>query len=80
MEFSEVLVPTAGLTLPITTPHYYTTAVRIDAVQGDNSGIVLLPKIISRNPCIIKLVDSAGIPASATIDVTWQGYQQEVLS
>jgi hypothetical protein len=77
--FEDILVPTTGLALPISTPHYYTTAVRIDAVQGNDSGIVLLPRIVSRNPCVIKLVDSTGNPASATIDATWQGYQREVL-
>lgn len=76
--FEDVTVPTTGLELDIKTPNYYTTGVRIDAVQGGATGILLLPTIVSRNPCVIRLYDTSGNAASATIDVTWQGYEKEV--
>lgn len=34
--FENLNVPEDGVTLDIKTPHYYTTAVRIDAVQGQH--------------------------------------------
>ena len=78
--FEDVTVPVAGLTLPIVTPNYYTTAVHIDAIQGTNTDISLLPVIVTRNPCVIKVKDNSGNYTTASIDVTWQGFEKEVLS
>lgn len=78
--FENITVPVAGLSLPVNTPHYYTTSVRIDAVQSNASGIIMLPKIVSRNPCVIQLLDTGGNAVSGTIDCTWQGYQKEEIT
>lgn len=77
--FEDLTIPINGCELPIVTPHYHTTAVRIDAVQGDSSGTVLQPIIISRNPCVVKLVNQNGETVSGTVDISWQGYVEEVL-
>lgn len=76
--FENIAVPAAGLTLPIRTPHYYTTAVRIDAIQG-NTSAVARAAVINRNPCKIQLLDTNNNPVAATVDVTWQGFVKEVL-
>ena len=77
--FEDLTIPINGCELPIVTPHYHTTAVRIDAVQGDSSGTILQPIIISRNPCVVKLVNQNGETVSGTVDISWQGYVEEVL-
>ena len=76
--FEDITVPLSGLLLPIVTPNYYTTAVRIDAVQNSNISVARAA-VINRNPCMIKLVDINGQPVSATVDVTWQGFVKEVI-
>lgn len=76
--FENIEVPIAGLTLPIKTPNYYTTAVRIDAVQNSNVAVARAA-VITRNPCVIKLVDINNEPVTATVDVTWQGFIKEVI-
>lgn len=76
--FEDITVPLSGLLLPIATPNYYTTAVRIDAVQNSNIAVARAA-VINRNPCMIKLVDINGQPISATVDVTWQGFVKEVI-
>jgi hypothetical protein len=77
--FEDVTVPVDGLTLPIQTPSYYTTAVHIDAVQSGNSAnAIMRAEIVTRNPCVIKLVDTTGAYVQGVIDVTWQGYIKEV--
>ena len=76
--FEDITVPLSGLLLPIATPNYYTTAVRIDAVQNSNIAVARAA-VINRNPCMIKLVDINGQPVSATVDVTWQGFVKEVI-
>lgn len=76
--FEDITVPLSGLLLPIVTPNYYTTAVRIDAVQNSNIAVARAA-VINRNPCMIKLVDINGQPVSATVDVTWQGFVKEVI-
>lgn len=76
--FEDITVPLSGLLLPIATPNYYTTAVRIDAVQNSNIAVARAA-VINRNPCMIKLVDINGQPVSAAVDVTWQGFVKEVI-
>ena len=54
-----------------------TTAVRIDAVQG--SGVVMYPKILSRTPCRIALLNEDGQQVAGTVDITWQGFVNETV-
>lgn len=75
--FENVEVPLEGLRLPIKTPNYYTTSVRIDAIQSNE--LVNRAVVIEKNPCVIKLVDVNNNPLSATVDVTWQGFIKEVI-
>ena len=75
--FEDLSVPAAGIELPITTPNYMTTAVRIDAVQG--SGVVMYPKILSRTPCRIALLNEDGNQVAGTADITWQGFVNETV-
>lgn len=72
--FEDIYVPASGLELPIKTPNYYTTAVRLDAIQNSTATTV---KYISRIPCIIQLLNSNGTAVDGTADITWQGYQKE---
>lgn len=75
--FEDLYVPAAGIELPITTPNYMTTAVRIDAVQG--STLVSYPKILSRTPCRIALLNEDGNQVAGTADITWQGFVNETV-
>lgn len=75
--FEDLYVPASGLELPIVTPNYMTTAVRIDAVQG--SGVVMYPKILSRTPCRIALLNEDGNQVAGTADITWQGFVNETV-
>lgn len=75
--FEDLYVPAAGIELPITTPNYMTTAVRIDAVQG--SSLVRYPKILSRTPCRIALLNEDGNQVAGTADITWQGFVNETV-
>ena len=75
--FEDLYVPAAGTELPITTPNYMTTAVRIDAVRG--SGVVRYPKILSRTPCRIALLNEDGNQVAGTVDITWQGFVNETV-
>lgn len=78
--FENLNVPEEGVTLDIKTPHYYTTAVRIDAVQDSTVGAVIIrTAIISRNPCRIKLLDINNNPVAGVVDVTWQGFEKELI-
>jgi len=74
--FEDLSIPTSGKQLDIKTPNYYTTAVRIDAIQNSTAVMV---KYISRTPCVIQLVDASGTAVSGTADITWQGYQKEMI-
>ena len=74
--FEDLAVAVTGTTLPIKTPHYYTTAVRLDAVQNGNAVTV---KYLSRTPCQIQLLDRDGNPTTGDVDVTWQGFRKEIL-
>lgn len=77
--FEDLTVPVEGVTLPIVTPHYHTTAVHIDAIQNTTGTGFVQAQIVSRNPCTIKLIDQTGAYVSGTVDVSWQGYIEEVL-
>lgn len=74
--FEDIAVPETGLQLPLKTPNYYTTAVRLDAIQNSTAATV---KYISRTPCIIQLLNNNGTPVAGIADVTWQGYRKEIL-
>ena len=78
--FENITVPAEGMNLPIKTPYYYTTAVRIDAIQ-DYTGETGISRaaILSRNPCRIQILDINGNAVEATVDVTWQGFINEVI-
>lgn len=75
--FEDLSVPAEGVELPITTPNYMTTAVRIDALQG--SGVVRYPKILSRTPCRIALLNEEGNQVAGVVDITWQGFVNETV-
>lgn len=75
--FEDLSVPAEGMELPIVTPNYMTTAVRIDAVQG--SGVVRYPKILSRTPCRIALLNEDGNQVAGSVDITWQGFVNETV-
>lgn len=78
--FENITVPVSGLTLPIVTPNYYTTAVRIDAIQDTTAEAgISRAAFLSRNPCVIQILDINGNPVQATVDVTWQGFVKEVI-
>lgn len=74
--FADLEVPAEGLELPITTPFYETTAVHIDAIQDDDAVTV---KVLSKTPCVIALLDSSGTQVAGTVDITWQGFVNELL-
>ena len=74
--FEDLAVPAEGVELPITTPFYETTAVHIDAVQDDDAVTV---KVLSKTPCVIALLDSSGTQVAGTVDITWQGFVNELL-
>lgn len=74
--FEDIAVPSTGLQLPLKTLNYYTTAVRLDAIQNSTATTV---KYISRTPCIIQLLNNNGTPVAGVADVTWQGYRKEIL-
>ena len=80
--FDNLPVPTTGLQLDIKTPNYYTTAVRIDAIQQqdeNNPTYPVMVEFISRTPCVIRLLDASGAPVDGLVDITWQGYQKEMI-
>lgn len=74
--FENLAVPAEGIELPITTPFYETTAVHIDSVQDDDAVTV---KVLSKTPCVIALLDSTGKQVAGTVDITWQGFVNELL-
>lgn len=83
--FENISVPKDGLSLPIKTPYYYTTAISVDAVQSDITGEYEL-EVINKNPCRIRFnkiqkgAELKRIPIDVVADVTWQGFRKEVLS
>ena len=82
--FDDITVPADGLTLPIKTPNYYTTAVNIRSISSDLEGEYEL-EVMNRTPCVIRFVrienDAFGTrtPVEVTADITWQGYQRELI-
>ena len=75
--FEDLPISAGGTELPLDIPNYYTEAVRLDAIQNSNAVTV---KYISKTPCVIQLLDSNGIAVAGTADITWQGYQREVVT
>lgn len=82
--FEKLVIPAEGLELPIVTPNYQTTAVKIDSISSTLQGTYQLD-IVSRTPCKIRFYrinNDAGWsrdPVAVTADVTWQGFEKEVL-
>lgn len=74
--FEDLEVPAEGIELPITTPFYETTSVHVDAIQDDDAVNV---KVISKTPCAIALLDRNGKQVAGTVDITWQGFVNELL-
>ena len=74
--FENMVIPASGAILPIATPNYYTTAVRIDSIALVD-GKAIYPRIESKNPCVVKLVNDTGVAVSAAVDITWQGFIKE---
>ena len=82
--FDDITVPADGLTLPIKTPNYYTTAVNVRSISSNLEGEYEL-EVMNRTPCVIRFVrienDAFGTrtPVEVTADITWQGYQRELI-
>ena len=74
--FENLVISASGVELPIATPNYYTTAVRIDSIALVD-GKAIYPRIESKNPCVIKLVNDTGEAVSTVADITWQGFIRE---
>lgn len=81
--FENLVVPADGLTLPIKTPYYYTTAVSVRGVQSSYGNVEL--EVMNKTPCKIRfntLNNDAGFtktPIDVVADITWQGFQREVI-
>lgn len=69
--FEDIAISKDGTELPIKTPHYHTTAVRIDAIQ-DSKAVAI--KYLSKNPCVVQLADADGNPVDGVCDISWQGF------
>ena len=69
--FEDIAISKDGTELPIKTPHYHTTAVRIDAIQ-DSKAVTI--KYLSKNPCVVQLADADGNPVDGVCDISWQGF------
>lgn len=76
--FKDIVVPVGGVELPIVTPNYQTTAVRLNSVQVVD-GKAIFPQIVSYTPCVIKMVDGSGNAVATTADITWQGFVNETM-
>ncbi len=77
--FNDLYVPTTGLEVPVSIPNYYTTSVRIDAIQNTTNTNPVMVQIVSKNPCVIKLLNASGVVVDGTVDVTWQGFRKEII-
>lgn len=81
--FDNINIPKEGLVLPIKTPNYWTTAVRVNAIQSVVEGNYDF-EIVDRVPCKIRfyrIENDAGFtrtPIAVSADITWQGFQREV--
>ena len=74
--FENITIPMEGLELPITTPNYYTTAVRLNSMQLIDGKAGFLEYTIA--PCVVRVLDGVGKPIEAVVDVTWQGFEKEL--
>ena len=72
--FEDLEIAKDGTPLPIVTPHYRTTAVHLDAIQG----AAVNYRFISRTPCVIQLLDSSGNSVAGIVDISWQGYEEDI--
>ena len=83
--FENLSVPAEGIELPVVTPNYQTTAVKIDSISSNLSGTYQLD-IVSRTPCKIRfwrVNNDAGWsrdPVAVVADITWQGFTKEVFT
>lgn len=75
--FENLVVPASGVELPIATPNYYTTAVKVDSIQSTDNQAAYLQ--YTMNPCVVNLLNSNGEHMSGVIDVTWQGFINETV-
>lgn len=72
--FEDLEIAKDGTPLPIVTPHYRTTAVHLDAIQG----AAVNYRFVSRTPCVIQLLDSSGNSVAGIVDISWQGYEEDI--
>lgn len=75
--FNDLYVPTTGLEIPVSIPNYYTTSVRIDAIQNTTQTNPVMVQIVSKTPCVVQLLNASGVVVDGTVDVTWQGFRKE---
>ena len=81
--FENIEVPAEGIDLPIVTPNYVTTAVRVDSISSNLSGTYQID-VVSRTPCVVRFYrvnNDAGWsrdPVAVVADITWQGFEKEV--
>ncbi|WP_405379561.1 host specificity factor TipJ family phage tail protein [Phascolarctobacterium sp.] len=83
--FENLYIPAEGVELPIVTPNYYTTAVRVDSVNVENWKGMFEHEVVSMNPCIIRVYrinNDAGWSRDGLecyADISWQGFSKEVV-
>lgn len=81
--FEDIAVPAEGLELPIVTPNYQTTAVKVDSISSNLKGTYQID-VVSRTPCVVRFYrvnNDAGWsrdPVAVVADITWQGFEKEV--
>ena len=81
--FENIEVPVDGIELPIVTPNYVTTAVRVDSISSNLNGTYQID-VVSRTPCVVRFYrvnNDAGWsrdPVAVVADITWQGFEKEV--
>lgn len=75
--FENIFIPADGLELPIKTPNYHTTAVRLNSMQLVDGQAGFLEFTVA--PCVVRILNGVGEPLEATVDLTWQGFTKELL-
>lgn len=75
--FENIFIPAVGLKLPIKTPNYHTTAVRLNSMQLVDGQAGFLEFTVA--PCVVRILNGVGEPLEATVDLTWQGFTKELL-
>lgn len=75
--FENIFIPADGLELPIKTPNYHTTAVRLNSMQLVDGQAGFLEFSVA--PCVVRILNGVGEPLEATVDLTWQGFTKELL-